>query len=191
MFGPLDLLSAAALADAAEPDRFRTLELEARIGEKELDKRAAAVAHAIFREMGEGSDLLLTGLAREVESMLARILPGSRTVSLTGLDRKHIHVDDAGGRPRPLESLSTGTRDAVVLAARLALALKTRGDGGVLVLDDPFPAMDREREERALGMLRDFHLRHGWQILLLTKDVHLRDGMSRLFPDLKVLDLRD
>lgn len=165
------------------------LEQEARIGEKELDKRAAGVAHDIFREIGEGSDLLLSGLAGELETMLSHILPGNRPVALSGLDRKHIQVNDAGGERRSLESLSTGTQDAVVLAAKLALALKTRGGAGLLVLDEPFLAMDREREERALRMLEDFHLRHGWQIILLTKEAHLLEAMSRIFPGLKVLEL--
>lgn len=122
--------------------------------------------------------------------MLRHILPDGRAVALLGLDQKQIQVDDAAGGRRALDNLSSGTQDAVVLAAKLALALKTRGEGkGLLVLDDPFLAMDRQREERALRMLQDFHLRHGWQIILLTKDAHLRDGMVRLFPDCRAIEL--
>lgn len=108
---------------------------------------------------------------------------------MLGLDQKQIMVEDASGGERALENLSSGTRDAVVLAAKLALALKTRDKAGILVLDDPFLAMDREREERALRMLQDFHMRHGWQIILLTKDPLLRDGMGRKFPDLHTINL--
>lgn len=165
------------------------LDLEARIAAKELDRQAAGVAAEIFREIGEGADLLLKGLAGELQSMLSHILPGDRTVAMLGLDQKQILVQDAAGEARALDNLSSGTQDAVVLAAKLALALKTRPDPGVLVLDDPFQAMDRFREERALAMLQDFHLRHGWQIILLTKDAHLRDGMARIFRGLKVLEL--
>lgn len=165
------------------------LDSERVLAEKELDKQAARVAQEIFREIGEGADLLLSGLSREMEAMLSHILPGDRKVTLSGLDQKQIQVVDAGGGHRPLESLSTGTRDAVVLAAKLALALKTREGAGLLVLDDPFLAMDRQREESALRMLQEFHLRHGWQIILLTKDIHLRDSMGRIFPDLQLINL--
>lgn len=164
-------------------------ELQDKVAARELDKRAAGIALDIFREIGEGSDLLLSGLARELEAMLAHVLPGDRAVALLGLDQKQIMVADAAGGERALENLSSGTRDAVVLAAKLALALKTRDQAGILVLDDPFLAMDREREDRALRMLQDFHLRHGWQIILLTKDALLRDGMGRKFPDLHTINL--
>lgn len=165
------------------------LDCEDRLAVKELDKQAARVACEIFKEIGEEADLLLSGLSREVEAMLAHILPGDRQVALSGLDQKQILVADAAGGRRPLECLSTGTRDAVVLAAKLALALKTREGPGLLVLDDPFLAMDRQREERALLMLQEFHLRHGWQIILLTKDSLLRDAMGRIFPDLRQISL--
>jgi DNA repair exonuclease SbcCD ATPase subunit len=165
------------------------LQLEDQIKELECDRRAAAIAHGIFKEIGEGADLLLAGLARELEAVLEPILPGGRAVALLGLDQKQITVQDAGGGKRALENLSSGTRDAVVLAAKLALAVKAREGKGLLLLDDPFQSMDREREERALRMIQEFHLRHGWQVILLTKDAHLRDGMVRRFPDCRTVEL--
>lgn len=165
------------------------LQVKAQVEDKELDRRAAAIAHGVFKGIGDGADLLLAGLARELQAMLDPILPGGRAVTLLGLDQKQITVQDAAGGTRALENLSSGTRDAVVLAAKLALAVKTREGAGLLVLDDPFHAMDRDREEKALRMIQDFHLRHGWQIILLTKDAHLRDGMLRRFPDCRTVEL--
>jgi ABC-type Mn2+/Zn2+ transport system ATPase subunit len=156
---------------------------------KELDKRAAALALDIFREIGDGADLMLAGLSREMETMLGNILPAGRTVSLTGLEDRHIQVKDAGGGNRALDHLSTGTKHAMVLAAKLAMALKHRQGPGILVLDEPFLAMDDGRETRALELLRDFHDRHGWQIILMTKEVHLKDKVLKLFTDPRVLDL--
>lgn len=173
---------AAEDALAAAEDLIRRLE---------LDKRAAALALSIFKEIGEGSDLLLAGLSREIGGMLARILPGDRAVALAGLDEGRILAGDAAGASRALPNLSTGTQHALVLAAKLALARKHREGRGLLVLDEPFSAMDEDRESRALGMLREFHLRHGWQIILLTKEPRLRDKMAALFEDIRLIELKN
>jgi DNA repair exonuclease SbcCD ATPase subunit len=172
----------AEYALAAAEDLIRRLE---------SDKRAAALALSIFKEIGEGTDLLLAGLSREIGSMLARILPGDRAVALAGLDEGRILAGDAAGASRALPNLSTGTQHALVLAAKLALARKHREGSGLLVLDEPFTAMDEARETRALEMLREFHLRHGWQIILLTKEVRLKDKMIALFGDTRLIELRN
>ncbi|MDB5104626.1 MAG: hypothetical protein JWP91_2315, partial [Fibrobacteres bacterium] len=167
----------------------RLAEAEAEIRAKELDKRAASLVRDIFREIGDGADLMLKGLAGEMERMLGNILPKGRAVTLSGLEDRHIQVEDAAGGSRSLDQLSTGTRHAMVLAAKLAMALKHRQGPGILVLDEPFLAMDDERETRALELLRDFHDRNGWQIILLTKEIHLRDKVLGLFTDARVLEL--
>lgn len=156
---------------------------------KELDKQAAALARDIFREIGDGADLMLQGLSGDIQEMLGSILPKGRSVSLLGLEDRQIQVQDAAGGVRSLDHLSTGTRHAMVLAAKLALARKHRKGPGILVLDEPFSAMDEERVVRALELLRDFHARNGWQIILLTKDTHLVEKVRALFTDPRILDL--
>jgi DNA repair exonuclease SbcCD ATPase subunit len=156
----------------------------------ELDKRAAALTLSIFQEIGSGADMLLAGLSGEIGNMLARILPGERAVALAGLDEDRIRAGDAAGASRALPNLSTGTQHALVLAAKLAMARKHREGPGLFVLDEPFLAMDEARETRALEMLREFHLRHGWQLILLTKEARLRDKMGSLFADARIIELR-
>lgn len=156
---------------------------------KELDKQAAAMARDIFREIGDGADLMLQGLSGDIQEMLGSILPKGRTVSLSGLEDRQIQVQDDAGGVRSLDHLSTGTRHAMVLAAKLALARKHRKGPGILVLDEPFLAMDEERVGRALELLRDFHARNGWQIILLTKEPQLLEKTKALFPDARILDL--
>ncbi len=162
---------------------------EEEVAGKELDKRAAALALEIFRSIGYGADQVLAGLSGEMEAMLANILPAGRTVSLQGLEDRQIQVMDAGGGMRSLDQLSTGTRHAMVLAAKLAMARKHRPGPGLLVLDDPFLAMDDERETKAMEMLREFHVRHGWQIVLLTKSPPLAVKAEGIFPGLRRIDL--
>lgn len=167
----------------------RLAEAEAAAGRLEADKRAAGLALSIFKEIGASTDAMLTGLSEEIASLLGRILPQERDVFMTGFEEGRIRAGDAGGEPRPLSLLSTGTQQALALAAKLALARKHRDGSGLLVLDEPFSALDAERTGRALDMVRDFRLRHGWQIILLTKEASLRDGMLARFPDAVVIEL--
>ncbi len=155
----------------------------------ELDKRAAAMALEIFRGIGDGSDHMLSALASEMDLMLEIILSDDRNISLSSLEKASFQVHDAGGQARSLENLSTGTRDAVVLSARLALALKSRNGAGILVLDEPFLAMDETRESSALELLRVFQSQHGWQILFLTKGQRLCQKIKALFEGALIVNL--
>jgi exonuclease SbcC len=67
----------------------------------------------------------------------------------------------------PLELLSTGTRDSVGLAVRLALAENLlRETRGILVLDDCLVDMDPDRKHAAVRMIREFADEH--QVIFTT-----------------------
>lgn len=65
------------------------------------------------------------------------------------------------------DKLSEGTKETVSLAFRLAVLdhLFPEG-GGVIVFDDPFTDMDRERADRSCRLLKECALRH--QVIFLT-----------------------
>jgi DNA repair exonuclease SbcCD ATPase subunit len=92
-------------------------------------------------------------------------------------------VADGDGGARPEEFLSAGTRDAFLLAARLTLARKSVAAGGraLVVLDEPFIALDRARTARALDVLKEFHETAGWQIVIFTKDEVLEKQAEKVF----------
>lgn len=79
--------------------------------------------------------------------------------------------------------LSTGTRDAFLLAARLTLARKAVQGGGkaLLVMDEPFLTLDAERVERAIEVLKEFQQVTGWQIFLFTKEQELAEKVESRF----------
>ena len=77
-----------------------------------------------------------------------------------------------------MEHLSAGARDTFYFAARLALARKHATGPRILVLDEPFATLDRERERRMVGLLRDFQKEADWQIVLLTKEPELKEMMA-------------
>ncbi len=185
----------------------QVLRLELEIREKEMDKQAAQMAKEIFMTLGESSDKILVDLADEISLLLSKIFPEERKLILPKLDASKMQIPDSACAFRDLDFLSTGTRDCVVLAAKLSLALKanggrtqTRGQpslvlstqpSGLLVLDDPFLALDEKREMQALNLLQFFHLQYGWQLILLTKEIRLRDRVKQIFPDAELIDLQN
>jgi DNA repair exonuclease SbcCD ATPase subunit len=92
-------------------------------------------------------------------------------------------VTDAGGTYREGEDLSAGTRDAFILASRLVLARKSLGgeEQALIVLDEPFLAMDRKRTCRALQVVKEFRHDTGWQLVILTKDEELEKEAVNYF----------
>jgi uncharacterized protein YhaN len=80
----------------------------------------------------------------------------------------------------PLESLSTGAQEQVLLALRIGCAARIVGKEGLfLILDDAFQHADWDRR----GWLLDQVIKlanHGWQIIYLTMDDHIRDLFDKV-----------
>ena len=139
----------------------------------------------------------LRTLLRELGGELARRFgeivrrPGERPgeVDVPALDPASFRVADGGGEKRPLEQLSRGTRDAFMLAARLTLARQAVQGEGLLLLDEPFQALDRRRVEQALRLVAGFQRETGWQVVLLSKDEGLAGLAGAVFSGLLVHQL--
>ena len=127
--------------------------------------------------------MLASSLASDIAALFGELLPDMRSVEIPELDEGQIKVGDAGGVLRSLENLSRGTRDSFLLAARLALALRSFAGQGVMVLDEPFHSLDAERQRKALSMLASFHQKRGWQIILFSKEIGIVVAVKELFPD--------
>ncbi len=96
---------------------------------------------------------------------------------ITGGRYREVRIEDDGlgfelrsterGDWVPVAELSRGTLDAVYLAARLGLVRLATGDRRPpLILDDPLVALDDERAERALAVLRE--VAADFQVIYLT-----------------------
>jgi hypothetical protein len=112
-----------------------------------------------------------------------QLTDGKYTRVWTPLGGDGLHVDDSKGHSLPLEVLSCGTREAVFLSLRMALAsaFARRGANLPLVLDDVLVNFDRVRAEAAARVLRSFAA-EGHQILIFTCHDHIR----QMFRDLRV-----
>ncbi len=160
----------------------RLLRLAHRIHEEEINQKGAKLALELFREIQEDAGVLMTELSEDLSVSFGQFLPELRKIRVDGLDLKQVRVEDAGGALRPVEHLSHGTRDTFLFATRLALAKRSHEGGpSLLILDEPFLTLDREREMRALEMLREFQRETGWQLILLTKDEILKERVESLF----------
>lgn len=170
------------------PEQIMQCESELRrtgqqIAARAEERQAALLLKDIFAGLAAEAETNLSALQRELASSFSELVPASRKVALQGLETRSIRAGDAGGDSRLLPHLSRGTQDAFLLAARLALARKSGSRPGILILDEPFFALDAQRSERALGLLKRFQTDHGWQIVMLSKDEQLYALAQTLFPE--------
>ncbi len=159
----------------------RLCTVEARMEELRLDREAAAVARDIFRAIDEDSEAVLVSLAEQISTLFGELVPEVREVRVPSLTEDALALQDAGGTVRPISHLSHGTRHAFALAARLILAERATHEPGVLVLDEPFHALDEARTRNALELLRRFQERNGFQLVLFTKDDALAAAAEQAF----------
>ncbi len=178
--------SLGALPERIAAAERELLEVAAQIQERQLRREAAELARGIFERIAQDSESMLQELGRELARLFGEIVRRDGEVEVPALDQDTFRVADQGGEKRPLEQLSGGTRDAFLLAARLALARKAVDREGVLILDEPFHALDRQRVERALRLIAAFQRETGWQVILLSKDDWLADLAGGIFPGLQV-----
>ncbi len=159
--------------------RRKEYDLEQEIAADALARAGAELAAAVYREIEADSSRKFAGLAREVGAMLARVLPAS-DLQIGSLALESVTLKDAGGAMRALDQLSSGTRDCFMLAARLTLAAAARAAApGLLLLDDPFSALDEGRRAAALDLLKYFRQETGWQLIIFTKDRALLAAVSK------------
>ena len=75
----------------------------------------------------------------------------------------------------PLASMSTGAREQIFLALRMAFAsIAMEGKTGFLILDDAFQHSDWNRRENLVARTLSL-VQSGWQVLYFTMDDHIRD----------------
>lgn len=97
----------------------------------------------------------------------------------TPLGDNVLRVDNKDGESLSLESLSCGTREAVFVSIRLALAAAYSKRGAVLplVLDDVLVNFDSERSTLAAKVLASF-AEEGHQVLMFTCHEHIMEIFS-------------
>lgn len=162
----------------------RTVEdLQGQIDARELDRKAAGIAAELVASISQDTDRVFADLAAAIDGELSCTLGAGRTVQVDGLSMDEIQAVDAGGVLRRVDLLSRGTRDAFVLAARLALAGRAGWDAPVIVLDEPLLSLDDARRAAAVGMLAAYRAANDCQMVLFTRDEALVEDVRSAFPE--------
>lgn len=120
---------------------------------------------------------------REASSFLGQLTDGKYVRIWTPLGTNQLKVDTADGKALSIELLSRGTREAVFIALRLALAAAyaRRGVMLPLVLDDVLVNFDRRRAIHAARTLKTF-AELGHQVMMFT----CHDHIAEIFHDIDV-----
>ncbi|HTF89807.1 MAG TPA: hypothetical protein VK843_15445 [Planctomycetota bacterium] len=133
----------------------------------------AALAQLLIEDVERGMEASLQdAVLLRAQALFEQFTGGRHTLQLSsgaqGVDfRSHDRVLD---RELPLESLSSGTRTQMLLAARLAFAVDAAERAGVrppLVLDEALATTDEARFEAIQGAIATL-VSEGWQVLYLT-----------------------
>ena len=171
----------------------------------ELDRRAAGIAASLFARIADESTAALDELSADIGARYAAVAgtaaprnapeqssPATPVspVTLAALEEDPLIVD-ASAVARPAGQLSQGTRDAYGLAARLTLAERTQlarggGDPGLLILDEPFQALDATRTARALRLIARFQEHTGFQLVVMTADERVALAVADRFAGARV-----
>ena len=170
------------------PERIVRIErslqkLDGEIDDLETTRKAAEIAALLFGQLVGDTRAGFLALAGDIAALFGELLPETRSIEFPELDEGLIRVGDAGGTLRSLDNLSRGTRDSFLLAARLALALRSFPGQGIFILDEPLHSLDAERQKGALSLLASFHRQRGWQIILFGKDLGLVATVKELLPE--------
>ena len=152
------------------------------------EKMGARLASEIFTEISKSTAGQFEELATEVTRLLKPILPQA-IIEFSDLKSKSLSVTDQGGVLRPINQLSSGTKDLYILGCRLAIATCTGRHEAILTLDDPFVFFDSERQIAALEFIGNLITSEGWAGVLFTKDRELLKQAKQIWPGSLVHDL--
>src|SRR5262249_15439900 len=125
--------------------RFELRQVEGRIRELAREWAVCDAAAAAIDDMRRDFERTHQPQAlAEAARLFARITRGKYRNVWTPLGERRLIVEDDQGRSFPLQSLSRGTREQLLLAVRLAVVRKLSGEGIALpvVLDDVLANFD-------------------------------------------------
>ncbi len=149
-------------------------EIEDRLKNCDLELEAVKKATEILNQMSNELDTFLEGLLTGNDSLSAYFNFVTQRYTKVKIQNQDFVLTDNSGQDFPVEALSSGTRDQLLMCFRFSALRKLFPDGTFLILDDAFIFADWERRRRLAELLNKF-VNEGNQILYFTSDEHSRD----------------
>lgn len=146
----------------------------------EVSRKAVGILDAV-RDDEEGKVATLFDPNGPASETFAHLTDGRYEAVDYDPEAETLRVTAADGGTLSPRELSRGTRDQLYFAARLSLADQLLGgDGGFLLLDDPFLAADRTRLRNGFETLEGL-VDDGWQVVYLTAKPEVHEEMAPAF----------
>jgi DNA repair exonuclease SbcCD ATPase subunit len=172
------------------------IEKEIRLKEEACNKKmlemdSMRLLKAIVSEIAVDATEKFSVLSESINKYLSVILDKNSNIKFTGFTNlDDVQCLDHYDHVREANQLSSGTKDALVLAARLALLEKVDlQKDAFLILDDPFVLMDYERQNKAIKALKKFYDDTKMAIVVFTKDQTVRDMVKAQFGGAETVEL--
>jgi uncharacterized protein YhaN len=172
------------------------IEKEIRLKEEACNKKmlemdSMRLLKAIVSEIAVDATEKFSVLSESINKYLSVILDKNSNIKLAGFTNlDDVQCLDHYDHVREANQLSSGTKDALVLAARLALLEKVDlQKDAFLILDDPFVLMDYERQNKAINALKKFYDDTKIAIVVFTKDQTVRDMVKAQFGGAETVEL--
>jgi len=153
-------------------------EIEAQLRNYDLELKAALKAEEILNQMSNELNNFIENILSGEDSLSEYFYEITRKYKKIKIENQDFVAIDEDGNEYPINQLSSGARDQLLLCFRFSALKKLFPAGTFLLLDDAFIFADWERRCRLAELLKKF-ADEGNQVFYFTSDEHSRDLLAR------------